>query len=225
MKLVHNAMEAQINFDYESPSLLVVESPVFMRTLVSDLKRQVSGESGGFVYSENNLKELSLEQECELIMDPFLTSDDNKRFASKLLQTLRSIASNEDYFEQTAELETSLLQYASSLIHAIEETVPFTDHIETGALLKIFGFMYDFNDPSVVENLVTYVKAANSLLRKRLFVFVQIRSFLEDEELRYLTESIHGMKCHVLFLENMKRKPFMDKEKCCIIDADLCEMF
>jgi len=225
MKLVHNQMELQIEFDHETPATLVVESPIAMRMLVSDLKRQNAGNFGGFVYSENDLKELSLEQECELIMDPFLTTDDNKRFATKLLQSLRSIASNEDNFERTAQIEASLLQYASSLIHAIDETVIFADHIETGALLKTLGFMYDFNDPSIVENLVTYAKAANSLLRKRLFVFVHIRSFLEDEELRYLTESIHGMKCYVLFLEQIYRNPFMNKEKCCIIDRDLCEIF
>lgn len=225
MKLVHNAMEVQIDFNHESPSTLVVESPVFLRMLVSDLKRQISGESGGFVFSESDLKELALEQECELIMDPFLTTDDNKRFTTKLLQSLKQIACSEEFFERTAQMEASLLQFALSLTQEIEETMIFSEHIETGSLLKILGIIFDFNDPNVVENLVTYTKAANSLLRKRLFVFVNIKSFLEDIELTYLTEAIHAMKCYVLFLENLNRKPFMNKEKCCIIDADLCEIF
>jgi len=85
--------------------------------------------------------------------------------------------------------------------------------------------MFDFDDPSPIENLVTYVKVANKYLEKNLFVLVNVKSFFTDEELSYLVDTIHGMKCNVLFLESYYHKPFDNKEKYSIIDIDQCEIF
>ena len=106
-----------------------------------------------------------------------------------------------------------------------DESLIYRDEIDTGTLLKVFSFMFDFDDPSPIENLVTYVKVANKFLAKSLFVFVNAKSFFTGEEISYLVKTIHGMKCHVLFLESFFHKPFDNKEKYSIIDVDQCEIF
>jgi len=225
VKLIHNQIETQIYFDCETSYTLVVESPIVMNRLVSDLKSQIRGEEGGFVYSENNLKEVDIAAECELIIDPFVSADDNKKFASKLLQSLKMVANQEDFFERTAQIKSALLQYALTIMQDCDESLTYKDEIDTGTLLKVFSFMFDFDDPSPIENLVTYVKVANKYLEKNLFVLVNVKSFFTDEELSYLVDTIHGMKCNVLFLESYYHKPFDNKEKYSIIDIDQCEIF
>nr|WP_321264955.1 type II-A CRISPR-associated protein Csn2 [uncultured Sphaerochaeta sp.] len=225
MRLIHNQIETQISFDCETSYTLVVESPIVMNRLVSDLKAQIRGEEGGFVFSENDLKEIDISYTCELIIDPFVSADDNKKFATKLLQYLKMVANQEDFFERTAQIKSALLQYALIVMQDTDESLIYKDEIDTGTLLKVFSFMFDFSDPSPIENLVTYVKVANKYLAKSLFVFVNMRSFFTNEELSYLIDTVHGMKCNILFLENVCPKLFEDKEKYSIIDIDQCEIF
>lgn len=225
MKLIHNQIETQIYFDCETFYTLVVESPIVMNRLVSDLKSQIRGEDGGFVLSENNLKDIDIAFACELIIDPFVCADDNKKFATKLLQYLKMVANQEDFFERTAQIKSALFQYALIIMQDTDESLIYKDEIDTGTLLKVFSFMFDFSDPSPIENLVTYVKVANKYLAKSLFVLVNAKSFFTNEELNYLVNTVQGMKCNILFLESIYRKPFDSKEKYSIIDVDQCEIF
>lgn len=183
MRLIHNQIETQICFDCETSYTLVVESPIVMNRLVSDLKSQIRGEEGGFVLSENDLKEIDISYTCELVIDPFVSADDNKRFASKLLQYLKMVANQEDFFERTAQIKSALFQYALIIMQDTDESLIYKDEIDTGTLLKVFfSFMFDFNDPSPIENLVTYVKVANKYMTKSLFFvfFVNVKSFFYE---------------------------------------------
>lgn len=225
MKLIHNQIETQIYFDCETSYTLVVESPIVMNRLVFDLKSQIRGGEGGFVFSENDLNDIDIMSTCELIIDPFMSTDDNKKFASKLLQYLKMVANQEDFFERTAQIKSALFQYALIIMQDTDESLIYRDEIDTGTLLKVFSFMFDFDDPNPIENLVTYVKVVNKFLAKSLFVFVNAKSFFTGEEISYLVNTIHGMKCNVLFLESFFHKPFDNKEKYSIIDVDQCEIF
>lgn len=225
MKLIHNQIETQIYFDCETSYTLVVESPIVMNRLVFDLKSQIRGGEGGFVFSKNDLNDIDIMSTCELIIDPFMSADDNKRFASKLLHYLKMVANQEDFFERTAQIKSALFQYALIIMQDTDESLIYRDEIDTGTLLKVFSFMFDFDDPNPIENLITYVKVVNKFLAKSLFVFVNAKSFFTGEEISYLVNTIHGMKCNVLFLESFFHKPFDNKEKYSIIDVDQCEIF
>ena len=225
MRLVHNQLETQFIFDSETTHTLVVESPIVMRMIISDLKNQIHGDSGGFVLSEHNLKELAIPKIAELIMDPFISAEHSKLFTTKLLQAMKGIASSEEHFELTAKIESDLLKYASILIQSVDESLTFCDRIEIGTLLKMFGFTLDFEYDNPVENLITYIKGLNTHLGKKLFFMVNAKGFFSADELTHMVSTTHGMKCDILFIENSHREPFIIKEKCSIIDADFCEIY
>lgn len=225
MKLIHNAFEIVMDFQNGIPNTLVVESPECMRLLIIHFQSQISGGQGGFVLSDSKMKELSLSKEAEFILDPFIHPEHNKVFSTKLIQHIRTLAHNENHFEETAEIESLLLQYAASLMQDVEESINFSDSLDTLALLKTLGFMFDFEDMSPIENIITYIKACNKYLKKRLFVFVNLKTFFTTEEILYLYESLQGMKAYMLLLENKVYNLFSSNEKCSIIDVDYCEIF
>lgn len=226
MRLIHNAIEYSFEFTEDVIHTLVVESPQCMRTLITDLKGQIEGGDGGFVLSTiKTYNELSLTKECELIMDPFFDQTHNRLFASKLIQNLRVMAHNEEYFEQTAAIESNLLEFAAILMQGVEESLTYNDSIDSLSLLKLLGFALDFEDSNPIENLITYIKACNRYTAKSLFIFVNAKSFYQAEEMAFLADTIHGMKCHLMLIENHSRQAFATNEKCCIIDVDYCEIF
>lgn len=223
--LVHNQMEYKIVFDSNQVNTIIIESPSFMASFVRQLNDQIQGQDGDFVLSKHLLEELDISKNVELIINPIIDSSYNKKFATKLLNSLKMISTSEDLYQKTVEIQTTLLQYASLIAHESDDTLLFNDKIDLSSLLKLFSFSLDFEDSSIIENIISYMKALNTYTEVSIFAFVNIKSFLTHEELIYLNETALGMKSHLLLIENHQQKPFINKEKCCIIDVDLCEIF
>jgi len=218
-------MEYKVIFDFNRINTIVIESPLVMSAYVMQLNNQINGESGNFVLSKTPLKELEISKTIELIINPIIDASYNKRFSTKLINSMKKLSTGEELYLKTAEVQSLLLQYASLLAHESNDSLLFADEIDLASLIKLFSFSLDFEDSSLSENILTYVRALNTYSEISIFTFVNIKSYLTDEELIYLSEVVGAMKCHLLLLENCQRKPFINKEKCCIIDVDLCEIF
>ena len=54
MKLKHPDYEFELCFEDGKSTMLVIENPILLRTLMVDLINQVNGEDGLFVLSENS---------------------------------------------------------------------------------------------------------------------------------------------------------------------------
>ncbi|NCB01797.1 MAG: type II-A CRISPR-associated protein Csn2 [Spirochaetia bacterium] len=225
MMLVHNHLEYKILFDQNRLNTIIIESPLFMTTYITQLNNQINGQEGGFILSKSPLEELDISKNMELIINPIIDSTYNKKFATKLINSIKKLSTSEELYKQTVEIQSILLKYASLLTHESNETLLFTDQIDLSSLLKLFNFSLDFEDPSMLENIISYMKALNTYTEVKIFAFANIKSYLTHEELLYLYETATGMKSHLFLIENHQQKPFINKEKCCIIDIDLCEIF
>lgn len=225
MKLVHNLLEYEIMFDYSITNTLILEAPQVMTLFVQELKCQIDGGEGGFVLSQGLTEIINLSNTAELIIDPFINQGLNKRFATKLISRLKNVAISENLYLETSELQSMLFRYASLLSYEMEEELTFTDEIDLTALLKLFNFSFEFEDNSILENIIAFIKATSFYIGTKIFVFVNLKSYLTKEQLNYLLETIESLNCYLLLIENNMKETFINKEKYCIIDTDLCEIF
>jgi len=223
--LIHNQMEYKVDFTKSFVNSLIIESPLILRSFVKDLSEQVSGGEGGFVLSESHLKELDISKKVELIINPIIEIEHAKRFSSKILSSIKEIAVNETNYLKTSELQTTLLQYAALLSHELISPVSYSDEVDVMAILKVFNFSLDLDDLSVIENIVTYITALNTYLGTSVFIFINLKDFILKEELIYLAENIKSLNSNLLLIESGVNNYFIDDEKYCIIDTDLCEIF
>lgn len=74
------------------------------------------------------------------------------------------------------------------------------------------------------ENLIRYMKIASSVLGTKIMVFVNIRSYLDDEQLEWLLKEVAYQEIQVLLIENQQRD-CLNGTFCYIIDNDKCEIF
>lgn len=225
MKLVHNLLEYEIVFDHSVVNTLVLEAPQVFTSFVQELKHQIDGGEGGFVLSQGFTEILDLSSRAELIIDPFINQGLNKRFSTKLINQLKKAATGENLYLETSEIQATLLRYASLLSYEMQEELIFSDEIDLTALLKLFNFAFEFEDSSILENLVAFTKATSFYVGTRIFIFVNLKSYLTSEQLNYLLETIGGLNCYILLIENNMKETFINKEKYCIIDIDFCEIF
>ena len=62
----------------------------------------------------------------------------------------------------------------------------FADNLEIPALLKAVGIKHEEMEDDFFERIIRYVKIAVEVLSTKVFVFVNIRSYLTDEQIQEL---------------------------------------
>ena len=73
------------------------------------------------------------------------------------------------------------------------------------------------------EQLLEMMRLHRECFRKRLFVFVNLKSFFSENEITLFYQSVFYEKLSVLLLESGQKEPVRPCEEVRIIDKDLCE--
>ncbi len=97
------------------------------------------------------------------------------------------------------------------------------DKLSLNNLLKSVGMRVIIDYNKLVERLFAYMDLVRRFEGEKLFLLVNLRSFvsLEDMELFMQTVVAHGLR--VLLVDN-QAYPLLPLEKRHIIDSDLCEI-
>ena len=74
------------------------------------------------------------------------------------------------------------------------------------------------------ERLVCYIKNAIEVLSVKVFVFINLRSYLTDNQMQELIQEITYQEVHALFIENQERTCLKGGIRY-IIDKDGCEIY
>jgi len=212
----------QLEFKENRVTEWVIESPSLMCGYVEELWKQADGKEGKFVLSENG-KELDMGKAIEVFLTPFGVDVNDKKCWSKVVAELKGKAFDETHYVQTQQLFSSIEQYFISL--EMDSELDFCyEEIDFGQLLKASGMKLEGDEENLVNHLVQYMKIMVKLLRKKVMVFVNLSSFLEQKELELLFEQAFYLKLHVLLIES-KEICLASEKKCFIIDKDKCEIY
>ena len=109
----------------------------------------------------------------------------------------------------------------------LEEKTDFILHLEQqidlNSLFKGLSVELEGMGESLLEKLVDYVKTITTLLDKRLLVFVNLRSYLTDEQISLILNEMKYYQIQILFIENYARD-CIEGARRCILDIDRCEI-
>lgn len=186
------------------------------------LQESVYCKDGRFVLSQNG-KELDMSKYAEIIFNVYELDVNNRKILNKVYQGLEDLAYTEDFFVQTQEMN----QYLQEYILKLEEKTDFILHLEQqidlNSLFKGLSVELDGIGESLLEKLVDYVKTITTLLDKRLLVFVNLRSYLTDEQISLVLNEMKYYQIQILFIENYARD-CIEGARRCILDIDRCEI-
>ena len=127
-------------------------------------------------------------------------------------------------FEKTMRLTATVHEYILDLEQETNYILQFDNELEISALLKALGVRHEEIEDSFFERIVRYIKIAADVLKTKLFVFVNIRSFLSDTQMLELVKEISYQGIKVLFIENQERDCLEGGFRY-IIDKDGCEIY
>ena len=223
MKLVHLGLTGTLLDDGIDFTEWIIESPESFSEYVLELSTQIDGNEGQFVLSEKN-KEMDLAKKAELIFNPLTVDINERKILNKLYMELSDLSKGEEMYIKTVELLRHLQEYMLELEQCTEYILEFDQETDMSALLKAVNIHYETRDMDFLERLVQYMKVLAAVVGIKVFMFVNLRSYLTDHQMQEVIKEMKYQNIKGVFIESQQRS-CMEGVKQCIIDVDRCEIY
>lgn len=218
MKLVYYEYGIKIQFRENKIQTLVLEHPRVFRQFVQDLHAQAQGNEGTIILSEQD--EINIHKEVELIMSPLDININNKRIISQLYDELLSISN--EFIEEKFQMNSKIINYLDTLIwKSSYENLKINLMPKWENLFKLYEIQIDIETTTLFEKLIEYLKVCSSILKTKLYIFVNLNQYFEESEILEFIEWIKRLKINVLLIESVEPLYNADNDVY-IIDRDYC---
>lgn len=220
MKWTHPELDRV--FDTESgavPTLVVENRPFFVR-LLSDMHQQLDGCSGQTIISRNNCP-MDFSRNAE-ILETFVPFDVNRKaLLTKMLSALEKAAYAPEQTIPTGNILQQIQEYLEGIAFDFPCDIVFPK-LSIGGLLKSAGPELRGEYHSICEAVLDYMELVQTFDRERLFITVNMRCFVSDDEMALFLPTVLSHGYHLLMLES-HTYPLLPMESRTVVDDDLCE--
>ena len=200
---------------------LIIENPKFFREVIKDLT--ISEEAKEVSITEEG-KPLNFDKDLDVVFNPLRLDFNSKRVMATLLKLLVKTSVSEEFYLTTNNLKTKIVKYLSDIVDAEDfEFEISTDDFTMDSIAKAVSIHIVGDEDDFVELLTDYISMMAELADIKLFVFVNLRLLLSDDDLRHLHHNLDNHQIDVLLLEGVARERFDDVPRW-LIDKDMCEI-
>ena len=196
MKLVHPELSRAIIDDTVDYTEWIIEATERFAAFVYELKNQCDGNDGRYVLSDAD-KELGISKNMDIVFDIFSIDINSKKIVNKLYEEMQQ--------------ETDYI-------------LTFTEDVDWMAIFKALRVQHEIIEEDYFEKLIRYIKVATVVMKYKIFVFVNLRSYLSDLQMQKLIQEAIHQEVKLIFVENYV-KDCMGEGLRYIIDRDQCEIY
>lgn len=221
MKLVYPTLQTPIMLSNDCLNSMIIEEPGFFYEIVKDLKQQWEGMDGRAVLSEND-EPVEIRKNLELVIDCIDFEINQKTLLTKVLSALERVGRSEDYIEKTQQLLAEIERYIYDVSFDFDVEIQ-CDKMSIAQILKAAGIRIVSEYDKLTEILYSYMQLVREFDGDKVFVFVNLRSFVKMDELQDFADTVLAHRYRVLLLDN-HAYPSLSMEKRLIVDTDLCEI-
>ena len=199
---------------------LIIESPTFYRQIIKNLSASLD-DCNYFTLDGKTLRA----KHIDFISNPFLLNFNDKKVITTLLKLLVKQSTSESFYNETNSFKSYIIKYLDKLIYAenfnfeVETDPDFSiDSIAKAVNIHIVG-----DEDNFIELLTDYLDMMTELSDIKLFVFMNLRAFLEKEDMELLIKNINNHQLDLLLIESQQKSKISSSNQL-IIDKDLCEI-
>ncbi|MCR6546740.1 type II-A CRISPR-associated protein Csn2 [Dehalobacterium formicoaceticum] len=223
MKLAHPLLERPIVFEENKINVLVIENQKAFSEIVWELMEQINDGEGQFVLS-SDLTHLELQKYMDLVIDLFSLDFNQKRIINKVYSKLKMIAVESEYYVDSTGLISEIMRYLEKILQEIHYPLEYNQEMDIGAIFKFADVKIGTDYETIIEKTIDYLTLLQEFIGIKLFVFINLKCYLSDQDLEQLYQFVIYNKYDILLLENTMREKRFQQEKIRIIDGDLCEI-
>lgn len=219
MRLVNRKYGLEFQLSENEVLNIVCENRIVFESMIADFIGELNGGEGAWILS-NNEEEISLSKSAEIILNPFSVTCNDRKILSAVYKELHTIA-DQIYPELFAEANSKILNFIDSIVIDVPYALEYNPSGDIEGVFKTYDVKFDEELPTLEERVISYIKTTSQVLRKKVFILVNIKSFLEDSAIQQLYKESMYSKVLLILLES-KDYPKLDGEKKVLIDSDLC---
>lgn len=220
MKLAHISLENPIDFKDDRIISWVIEDPKIYWVFIKELMSQIQGEIGDFVLS-NKEKTLKLESDAQIVVGPFDISFESKKISTLITKKLLKTATEGDYFSKLQEIKNLTSSFLKELISDADLPVSIDD-ISDDNLIKSVEIKFPENK-IFLENLCAYLSLILNLCTPKLLILVDVKRYLNHDELKELIKFLMYEDVDVLFVDLLIQNLSICSTRTYFMDSDRCE--
>lgn len=221
MKMILKGIDQVFDCSTGKVCSVIIENQNMFLDIITDINHQIEGNEGVSVLSENNIV-LKMSKYAEQLAQ-FVPFDLNKKaLLNKIMLCMQKIAADEDHLAQVNEVLAAWEKLCIDIEFEIPINVEFTKiNIET--LIKAAGVMIKDDYDCLTEKLLDYMQLVETFENEKLFIFVNLRSFINDNEMQRFVDSVVMRGYRILLLDGGEHK-VLNHEKRYVIDEEMCEI-
>ena len=220
MKIVHPKINSKIEISDHEISVIVIEEPDFFSELLIDIKKQINNFEGNTVLSVSN-EPVSFRKYVELITDPLSIEMNNRVILKKVIAAMEKCGQDAVYYERTQKLLAEIETYINDLRLNFDAEIECHD-ISFQQILKATELTVADEYSRLVDKIYAYMELIREFEGDKLFIFVNLSSYIGNEQLQEFVNTVIGHSFRVLLIDSHDFER-LDKENRLIVDCDLCE--
>ena len=222
MNLVTKYLENSLEIKSKTINTLVVEDTRYFSIFLKGLIESTEIESDEFELIED-YKTVDMTKYVEIIFDIFNLEANSANILKKMYSELEEDLNTQEVYTKKVELESIIANITDELIYRSRFSLK-AGEINYQNLFKAIEIEFDYEKNSVLERLIEYIKVTSELLKIKVYIIVNLDSFLSEEELVELEKFLLYNDIKVLALQNAIRREVKPSENLRIVDKDLCEI-
>ena len=211
--------------DYElrtGVNFFVIENVKMLRDVISDFERNIEDNSGNFMLS-NNATEISMKDKCMLIINPFDLNFEDSKMIKCVYDDIKRNMLDEDHMQETMNIMESLRQYVEKMLFDYDIELRNNSSLDLLKLLKLYNIMLEGEDETFLNRIILFMRAAYKLMKTHYFIFVNLGTFLDEDELELLNQECLYADSVAILLENTYNTD-SNKYNLTLYDRDLCRV-
>lgn len=221
MKLAYSTLQNRIEIKNDVVNSIVVENSEYYYQMVRDFVNQIEGKEGRWIVSKKD-KPLPVSKSVDILFDYTSIDLNKKTLITKVVGELEKTANKEENIDTALQLLADIERFVIQLNEDYDLSVD-CDKLTIAQLLKSIGISISLESDDLTEILYSYMQLVRQFIGDKLFVFVNLQSFVSHKHFQEFVQTILGHGYQVLFMEN-KEYDRLAGENRLLIDEDLCEI-
>lgn len=222
MKLSIKYIDNNIDFDNSYINCLEIENKNYFYKIVNDINSISNGNIlEDVIFSDDEYKELNLSNKINMVFDYFNFDFNSKKIISIINKKINDNISVEDK-ENLSKLYNKIRKIYLPILNDMDLNIDINNDFDLDSIIKLLNVSIKPKD-NLLDNLFLLVDIEKELSINKIIVFVNLKQYLNNNELIELYKYLLYNNVVVLLIDSQSYGVCNEYEKKLIIDDELEE--
>ena len=219
MKFYYTRIDEVFNICHDYINEIIIENQGLFSDICEDIYQQIEGNDGQSIVSIDNVP-IDIRKNVELITQ-FVPFELNKKgLLNKVISRAEKMAIEPDYYEITMTELANIEKFMWKITENMGGNFVYSK-LSIGNVIKSLGIEFEDDEKNLCEKILDYMELVKEYDNDKLFVFVNLRSYISDNDCIRLYDTILRKQFNTLMIENCEHE-VCPTEKRIIVDKDNC---